>query len=334
MPRKITVAPFGSKTAVVSDHKREPGERGEIVGWTAGAARRNRDFLQSIDAARLNGIAVAYTLTVRDTPPDAETWAKLIDTFRKRLHRMGCVRDHWVVEWQKRGAPHLHGFAYFDPVKLGQLNALTRQVLARDPAPPYDELCQWLGDIAATKVREHWLELTKDYKTSWRGQHTQRMDGLIGWLQYLMKHASRGADHYQRQRSQLPEGWQKSGRLWGKGGQWPTRTDSVVVDDTTGFRFRRALRGYGRAQAVSQLRAGIRHQNKAQIATAKRALSYHRRFGHSDKETPDEKRRWSAVRGSNVTISGDAARTLLEWAIDHDLSTVESGETLVDRDAS
>jgi predicted SnoaL-like aldol condensation-catalyzing enzyme len=314
----------------VSNHKREPGERGEIVGWTAGAARRNRDFLQSIDATRADGIAVAYTLTVRDVPEDAETWAALVDTFRKRLARMGAIRDHWVIEWQKRGAPHLHGFAYFCPNRLRESDDLAKlQPWPEDPEI-LSAMFDWLGRNAAFKIVEHWLDLSQRYRTSAKGQHVVPVHGLIGWLAYLMKHASRGADHYQRQRHQLPPGWQKSGRLWGKGGSWPTRTDSLVVDDVSGLRFRRALRAYGRAQARTQLRRGIEHGNSAQIATAKRALAYHRRFGHSDAETPAEKRRWSALRGSNVTIPGRAAADLLDWAIDHPHSTVSEGATVID----
>jgi hypothetical protein len=247
---------------------------------------------------------------------------------------MGAIRDHWVIEWQKRGAPHLHGFAYFCPNRLKERNYWAKDQPWPEDPDHLQEFLDWLGDWTSNEIRYGWLDLSQRYRTSAKGQHCARVHGLIGWLAYLMKHASRGADHYQRQRSQLPAGWQKSGRLWGKGGSWPTRSDSLVVDDVSGFRFRRVLRAYGRAQARTQLRRGIEHGNLAQIATAKRALAYHRRFGHSDRESPEEKRRWSAVRGSNVTIPGHAAVDLLEWAIDHEASTVSEGATVIDREPS
>jgi hypothetical protein len=328
---KVTHTPHGIKMAVVSDHQRTPGERGEIVGWTAGAARRNRDFLQSIDPARLNGLAMAYTFTVRDCPPDAEAWAALIDRLRKRLKRAGAIRDHWVVEWQKRGVPHLHGFAYFDTEDLRQSDGYARRQPWRDDPEWQEELQQYLGQRMAWRLRDMWLELAGAYRAGPKGQHAARVDGLTGWLAYLMKHASRGADHYQRQRHALPEGWQKSGRLWGKGGDWPTRSDSFVIDATSRFRLRRALRRYGRSQAVSQLRRGQAYGNAGQIASAKRALRYFARSGASSAETPAEKRKWSAIRGVNVMIPGRAGVELIEWAIDHDTSTVADGATVIDR---
>lgn len=72
----------------------------------------------------------------------------------------------------------------------------------------------------------------------------------VGWLQYLSKHASRGAAHYQRAMSTIPKGWQKTGRMWGHLGDFPTREpQGLELDDRDWFKFRRIVRGWRLAQA-------------------------------------------------------------------------------------
>lgn len=329
MRQTIDARPAGIKLAMVSDHERQPGIRGEIIGWSAGAARRNRDFLASIDPTRADGIALAYTLTVRDTPEDAKAWAAIIEAFRKRLQRMGAIRDHWVVEWQKRGAPHLHGFAYFQPDALvagchGDPDA------AWPEGQALEDTLDHMGVMACDWVKRHWLDLTRHLRTTPKAQHVMPMHAHHGWIWYVAKHASRGADHYQRQRHELPSGWQKSGRLWGKGGDWPTVAHKADSDPATWFRLRRVLRRYGLAQARTMLRRGQRWGNRHQVESARRALVYHRGFGHSEAETPAEKRKWSELRGSNVAIPLEASARLIAWARDHDAAEVTHRETIRD----
>jgi len=40
------------------------------------------------------------------------TWTRLVKTLLQRLRRAGLLRWHWVVEWQRRGVPHLHLAVY------------------------------------------------------------------------------------------------------------------------------------------------------------------------------------------------------------------------------
>ena len=325
----ITWTPHGVKTAVISDHKRQPGDRGQIKGWSQGAARRNRDFLQSIDPSRLDGIPVAYTLTLRDCPPSAEAMAKLVKAFRLKLFREGAIRDHWVIEWQKRGVPHLHGMVYFDADTLARKFPLGFWAGWQD-SPAADEGRQSLASFAAKKLPGWWLKLARVYNPGPKGQHAEGMTGLSGWLAYLTKHASRGVEHYQRQRDFLPAGWQTSGRLWGKGGDWPTLIHRFRFDDQSRIRLRRALRRLGRARAITEINLGLRYGNMHQVASGRAQLAYFTRSGVSDGETPEEKRKWSWLRGSNVFVDGLTGQSLIEWAIDHDASTVDHGETYRD----
>lgn len=167
------------------------GRRGEVVGWSAAAVRRHKRWLYSVDAPRLDGPGDAVTLTLRDTPPTSEEWRALLHRLFQGLRDAGFTRWHWVVEWQRRGTPHLHMAVY---------------------APE--------GGADGWDVVRLWLRQTGEpYGAHAAAQRVEPITGPVGWLKYLSKHASRGVRHYQR--SGRPEGWDKTGRLWGYGGDWP-----------------------------------------------------------------------------------------------------------------
>lgn len=206
------------------NHERAP--RGEIKGWTAATARRHRDWLWQVRADDLDGDGYAMTLTMRDTPATAQEFAVMRRAWLKRVDRLGATRVHWVVEWQERGTPHLHAAVYF-PEGL--------------PSTMH-------GHIAVA-----WLQVcdAAGIEASWKSQDGKKIDGALGWLKYLAKHASRGANHYQRQGA--PEGWEKTGRMWGHGGEWPV-TEPLVIDDLSNrefYRVRRLLRNWARNDAAS-----------------------------------------------------------------------------------
>lgn len=181
------------------------GIRGEVVGWSAGAVRRHKRWLYSIEAPSLSGSGHAITLTLSATPDTAQAWRDgLARLFRVLRDDPQVIRWHWVVEWQRRGTPHVHMAVYGDP------RAFQRVIRA------------WLS------IMEEWGPLP------W-GQLSTPITGAVGWLKYLSKHAARGVRHYQRQGK--PDGWDKTGRLWGYGGDWP------IVEPIQG-----ALTGADRAQ--------------------------------------------------------------------------------------
>ena len=249
-----------------NDHQRAP--RGEVRGWSEGAARRNTEFLMSVIETRLHGYGVALTLTVRDCPPNAREWHRLRRAWIDRMRRAGMIRLHWVTEWQRRGVPHLHGAVWFP-----------------DAYRTLDVIDAWVAVAAA-------------YGASHRGQHARPIDGPIGWFQYLSKHAARGVAHYQRTSENIPEGWQKkTGRVWGKSGDWPVR-DAVEfhLEDQRGdggwFAFRRLVRSWRKADARAE---GSRHR----IAQARRMLKC------SDRSL-------SRVYGVSEWISQDLTAALLE----------------------
>lgn len=192
--------------------------RGSVGGWSDSSTRSNTRFLRSVAVAGLTGQGIAGTLTLRDCPQTHEHWKKLRELYFMALRRRGLIRLHWLTEWQRRGVPHLHFAAWFDRPQ---------------------------NDLAWT-----WVRLAKDYGAGIGGQHIQAINDEIGWFKYLSKHASRGLHHYQRSPENIPQGWQKTGRMWGYLGDWPLR-EAIQLDIShrAFFVFRRLVRGHRLADA-------------------------------------------------------------------------------------
>jgi hypothetical protein len=200
--------------------------RGEVFGWSSQAARNNTAFLRSVDIPRLTGVGLTFTLTVNLIPPNSDEWHRIRKSFFKRLLRMGVCRGHWVTEWQRRGAPHLHGIIYFPSISRYEYAAIH------------------------TAIKNHWLELTQNYGTNSISQNIKPVDNALGWIQYLAKHASRGVNHYQRSSKNIPPGWKKTGRVWGRFGDWPADEPIKLTLDWRGLvKLRRLIKNWRCADA-------------------------------------------------------------------------------------
>lgn len=190
----VTIYPGGSSGGFAGTGRvagDDGAKRGEIKGWTQGAQRRLVAWLWSINPDALDRHdGWALTLTVGETPPSAAEWHALRRAFQARLKRHGVELQHWVVEWTAKKRPHMHMAVY----GAGRI------------------------DIVALVA---WLELCdkRDWPVNTRAQHITPITGVSGWLKYVSKHAARGVTHYQRQGA--PDGWDKTGRLWGHSGEWP-----------------------------------------------------------------------------------------------------------------
>lgn len=251
------------------------GKRGEITGWSPSAVRRHKRWLYSIDNGRLEGVGDAVTLTLRDTPGTDFEWRRLVQLLLKRIRSNElAIRWHWVVEWQRRGTPHLHLAVY------GQ-----------------ESLGAW--------VTFQWLLLTEDYGSQLQAQYVTPIYGAEGWSKYLSKHAARGVQHYQRQGK--PEGWQTTGRLWGKGGDWPEIEPlqaDLQLDQM--WRIRRLVRGF----AVSEARAAALRYERA--GEAKKARAAWKSVAYSRRMLSCPDRKLSTVRGVSTWVPEDVSVRLLE----------------------
>jgi hypothetical protein len=207
------------------------GKRGKVGGWTAASSRRNLKFLWSVRTKDLTGQGWSFTLTVRNCPATPKEWAEWCALYWKRLFECGAIRLHWVIEWQRRGCPHLHGSVYFpDTMTESQVeNVLLDGWCYRNPYDP-------------SRLQQRALSI---YDAN-------------GWNQYVAKHAARGVQHYQRSPENIPAEWKgTTGRMWGKRGLWPIDEPvQLHFDDWRGdggwYPLRRLMRSYRVAQARSK----------------------------------------------------------------------------------
>jgi len=267
----VQLCPNGLTAGMPGDNKGKAGKRGVVRGWTVAATRRNLRFLYSVNVPDLTGLGFALTLTLRDCPPTADDWHRLRRAFLMRMQRMGLIRAHWVTEWQQRGVPHLHGAFYFpEPVDTSAYVELHRRII---PA---------------------WCDVAAAYGSAPWAQHVVPIRDTVGWLQYVAKHAARGVRHYQRSTEAVPEGWEKTGRVWGYVGDWPTRDAMRVELSHEGYyRFRRLVRSW----RISQVR---QCQDWQRLPGARRMLKY-----------PD--RSESSRLGVSEWVPQDLSLQMLAW---------------------
>jgi len=247
------------------------GLRGRIVGWSPAAVRRHKRWLYSVESGELHGQGDAVTLTLQTCPPTEDDWRRITAALFEALRRAGMVRWHWVVEWQRRGVPHLH-MAVYGPEGADPLSR-----------PGYVAVSQWLRIAAA-------------YGPLTQGQHVTPITGPVGWLKYLSKHASRGVAHYQRQGK--PAGWATTGRLWGYGGEWPL-AEALEGRLTTQemWRVRRMVQRY----AIAQARAAAIHYRAIDPKKSEAAWDSVR-WLRAMRKCPD--RALSSVRGVSEWVPG------------------------------
>lgn len=221
----------------------KPSLRDECKGWSLRSSRSNTRFLYSVVSPDLpvSGagrplLGLSGSLTLRRIPPSHEDWISVRRAFVERLRRKGLYRLHWLTEWQRRGAPHLHFAAWFDASKVAE-------VVGELGLPV---------EAFSSLVSSDWLQLSAPFRAGADAQYVEPIFDELGWLQYLAKHASRGAAHYQRAIGSIPAGWQKTGRMWGHLGDFPTRDPlGLELDDLGWFCFRRIVRRWRIAQARS-----------------------------------------------------------------------------------
>lgn len=264
-----------------------PPLRDDCKGWSLRSSRSNTHFLYSVRSPDLPHsvageplVGLSASLTLRRIPTSHSEWVSIRCAFLRRLRRKGLYRLHWLTEWQRRGAPHLHAAMWF------KRSTVEQKVASYDvPVEAFPAL-----------VKADWLQLARTYRAEPSGQDIKPLFDEVGWLQYLSKHAARGAAHYQRALGSIPAGWVKTGRMWGHIGDFPTSEPlGLELSDLGWFVFRRVVRGWRLAQSrVSKEPRGRR------IRSARRMLAC--------------KDPWlSRVRGVSEWIPVDLGLSIAEW---------------------
>lgn len=191
------------------------GRKGKVQGWSNASTRSNTRFLYAVEEHNLTGHGYALSLTVRDCPSTAEDFHRLRQSFTESLRRMELIRMHWLIEWQRRRVPHLH-------------------------------MAVWLPYRGVdSEIINHWCRLASAYGSQPWGQYVEPITDSVGWFKYLSKHAARGISHYQRSPESIPEGWKRTGRMWGHRGDWPIRESMDLTIDNAGYhQLRRIVKGW------------------------------------------------------------------------------------------
>ena len=266
-----------------------PPKRGRAVGWGPGPAKRNVKFLRSVDETALSGEGWAITLTVRDLPETPAAWTAAVKAWIQRQERKWMIRLHWVMEFQRRGVPHLHAAAWYEPRGSAGGSAGRREDARTNDAP--------LGLPPGHAATADWVDIAGKFGAGLKGQHARPIEGAVGWFQYMAKHCSRSAKHYQRQRDAMPSAWESSPRVWGHRGDWTLQapaTGEVTPDEF--YRLRRLIQ----QSRLAEARAGL-PLNRRQVA-------YLRRI----RKCPDRKR--SEVRPVSEWVNEQQQQRLLEAA--------------------
>ena len=101
-----------------------------------------------------------------------------------------------------------------------------------------------------------WNWTSRSYRSEIHCQTIAAIWDALGWVEYLGKHSARGVHHYQRSGANIPAAWQgRTGRMWGKRGDWLIREPIPLECDLPSFfRLRRVLRG----KAISEARSAKR----------------------------------------------------------------------------
>ena len=258
--------------------------RSTVGGWSQSSTRRNTLFLYSVDARRLTGHGYAATLTVRLCPSTSDDWHTIRASLIKWLRRRGLVRLHWITEWQRRGVPHFH-IAFW----------------LSEPMSP---------DLHAAFLN-YWWKLTNEtfrLQAEIRSQHLTPIDNANGWFEYVSKHAARGLSNYQRSPESVPPEWKgKTGRMWGKVGEWPADEEiRLDVGMKSYHRYRRMCRRWRVADARTALRDAKTY--KARKQARRRIVSARTMLACSDF-------RLSAVRGLSEWIPVDLNLLLVAHAV-------------------
>lgn len=250
--RKITDAQavfieLGEDGELLSDVPERVPSR-EITGWSAKSRARMVERLCDLDYAPLFGdrsrLLAMLTLTYPGdwftVAPDGKTVKKHMKAFRKRYERaygetLACV---WKLEFQRRGAPHLH-------------------MLLRPPHTLADGLNfrQWCSqtwaDIVAHPDPDEYANHVKagtglDFNEGLKASDPRRI------AVYFTKHGAFAAKEYQHC---VPEEWRTPGkgpgRFWGYWGLEPV-TATRAVSPEIGTQAGRIVRRHSKAQQVTR----------------------------------------------------------------------------------
>lgn len=249
-----------------------------VTAWSRKSRSRMTRRLAELDYGPLLRMGLRLPMTTLTYPGDWEVVAptgkavkRHLDQFRKRFARAWGFdfTGIWKLEFQRRGAPHLHLWGPEPEGRAGELRRLTatRYRPAVGDGLPYRA---WLSVVWADIVDHPDPEQRRRHEKAGTGvdfKEGARMRDPRRLAIYFTKHGSFSAKEYQHQ---VPELWQRPGagpgRFWGYWGLEPA-TAGVELTPEAAVWAGRILRRYARAQGVTQQRT-VRRVRGGQLTPA------------------------------------------------------------------
>lgn len=264
--------------------------RGSISGWSRQSRARMVRTLAELDYGPMMGAGLPCMVTLtlpgdwRTVCADGSAFKSMVKAFRMRWRRRwgSDLVGVWKVEYQMRGAPHLHVYTT-PPLDAGFPAWLSRAWAEVVAHPDAAEFAKHLA--AGTGI---------DYAEGIRSRDPRRL------AVYFSKHGTFSAKDYQ---NQPPEGWGSPGRVWGVWGLKKAVTTVTLRDDRERVEVARLLRRMGRYRGVKRVQRGERVDWSTGEVTP-RFRSVHRRM---------ERMNGSAgftVVNSGPAVAADLARYL------------------------
>ncbi|MBB4717856.1 hypothetical protein BJ965_007843 [Streptomyces luteogriseus] len=247
-------------------HLPEDPEPERVVSeWSRKSRARMTRRLAELDYGPLLRMGLRLPMTTLTYPgdwlavaPTGKAVKRHLDQFRKRFERAWgfAFTGIWKLEFQRRGAPHLH---LWGPEPEGTAGELRRLTSTRYRPAVGDGLTyrDWLSAVWADIVDHPDLEQRRRHQlagTAVDFREGERMRDPRRLAVYFTKHGSFSAKEYQHQ---VPDAWSEPGagpgRFWGYWGLDPA-TAGVELHPEAAVWAGRILRRYARAQGVTQQR--------------------------------------------------------------------------------
>lgn len=285
-------------------------KRGAITEWSRDSRARMVRAVAELDYSTWHldgGVLAMVTFTLpgdwQRVAPTGRDFKRLIDLMRKRWVRaVGPWRGLWKLEFQRRGAPHLHALMRVPALVAGErfetwLSRTWAEVVAAD-----DDDCYRCWGRRSGRCRIDCTDeahagpcdgCTCDVPDTERSRHLRagtavdfsgvRFSDPRRTAIYFLKHSAKTSDGKEYQHI-VPEAWRGEGkgpgRFWGV---WGLRraVGEVWMDRTTWVRARRILRHIARASAARSELARLRHEHRDMWEHARALVTMRRPRGPS-----------------------------------------------------
>ncbi|MGW3304841.1 hypothetical protein [Streptomyces rubiginosohelvolus] len=231
--------------------------------WSAKSRARMTRVLAELDYAPLLRMGLRLPMTTLTYPgdwlvvaPTGKAVKKHMDVFFKRFGRAWGFEwlGIWKLEFQRRGAPHVHLWGPQPEGPAGEFRQMT-QVRYRPAVGDGLPYAQWLSVVWADVVGHPDPEQKRRHVragTAVDGDEGERMTDPKRLAIYFTKHGSYGAKEYQ---NQVPPEWQQPGagpgRFWGYKGL-EKATAGVELAPADAVFVARTMRRLARSQGVTR----------------------------------------------------------------------------------